>query len=67
MTDTYISAVVAVAGIIGSVFTLGWWLSGRFRLIEQDAHIRHLENLDRFRRIGLALVRLGSDDDLEPR
>lgn len=62
-------AVVSLAvSFMGSIFTLGWWLSGKFRKIEKEASKKHLENLERFRRIGLALSKLGYQNGhhLEP-
>lgn len=69
-TVTAIAAVVALAfSFIGSVFGLGIWISGKFRTVEIASEQRHLQNLDRFRRIGFALVSMGykNGDSLEPR
>lgn len=68
-----VHVVAEVGGLavtfIGSIFSLGYWLSGRFRKIEEAANNRHLENLERFRRIGYALATVGYKNgiNLEPR
>jgi hypothetical protein len=58
-----VQALAAISAVmltfISSIFGLGYWLSGRFRKIEEAANERHIENLQRFGRINLALVQLG--------
>lgn len=65
-----VNAALALFGSAASVAGLGWWLSGRFRSVENaqremlDRHeeldqSRHEENLGRFAEIKVALARLG--------
>lgn len=35
-----ITTIIAIGGPCGAVFTLGWWLSGRFRQVEEIQRIR---------------------------
>ena len=62
------------AGGPAAVACLGWWLSGRFRAIEQaymkalaiheaDDERRHIENLGRFGEINERLARMGNGHD----
>lgn len=64
---------------VASVCGLGWWLRGKFEQVDNRSeqrwlthegadNARHLENLERFRRMGNALVSLGfkNGNSLEP-
>ncbi len=75
MTDwsglsTLLTIIIGVTGSAASVASLGWWLSARFRAVEnacremleeheQKDQERHEENLKRFAQISVALARLG--------
>ena len=59
-----------VASSFGAVGSLGWWLSGRFRAVEQKTadtidqheHVdnrRHEENLARFSELKIEITKLG--------
>ena len=65
-----VNAALAVFGSVASVAGLGWWLSGRFRSVEnsqremlatheREDQRRHEENLERFKKNAVALARLG--------
>lgn len=65
-----VTAITALLSVTGSVFGLGWWLSGRFSRIEVayrnslDEHeakdqSRHEQNLERFQRINVMVAQLG--------
>jgi hypothetical protein len=59
-------AVLSAAGTtIASVATLGWYMRGfiehKINHVSDANNIRHLENLSEFRRIWIALTRLGAE------
>jgi hypothetical protein len=70
MYDNIITAATGIVGSGASVFGLGWWLSGKFRAVEEAARNqlssheardqeRHEENLERFSKISVALAGRG--------
>jgi len=76
MTDElhYLPFVTAAASSFASAGFLGWWLSGRFRRVEDiqraalDEHEtkderRHEDNLRRFEKMAVSLARLGNGGD----
>ena len=63
-----IETLTAVLTSVASVAGLGWWLSGRFRSVENVQRVmlaahekedqrRHEENLERFRLVSVELAR----------
>lgn len=68
--DQVITILAAVAGSWSAMGTLGWWLSGQFRRVEEKAskalavhekldNDRHEQNLINFGRVYVALARKG--------
>jgi hypothetical protein len=63
--------MVSAFSSLGAVAILAWWLSGRFRAVEEKARQamsghetldqqRHEENLGRFQQIFVSLARMGN-------
>ncbi len=67
--DSALTVFSAFAASFGAVGSLGWWLSGRFRAVEQVTAAtiakheaidqeRHEENLARFEKVNISLATL---------
>ena len=77
LLNAALAFLATVAGVVGPIFGLGWWLSGRFRSVEvanaaalaehdKEDQRRHEENLERFRRTTVSLARLGDKNGGAP-